>query len=123
MPLMQARPKVLVVEDDVLQLFAIADDLTEAGFDVLEAGNADEAIRTLADHPEIELLFTDVDMPGSMDGLKLSAVVRHRWPPVRIIVTSGKRRPDESVLPDGGVFIPKPYMARQVATAMHKLLD
>jgi CheY-like chemotaxis protein len=122
MPVTDANPKVLVVEDEALLLFSIADDLKEAGFDVLEASNADEAIRILTAHPEIELLFTDVDMPGSMDGLKLSAMVRNRWPPVRIIVTSGKQQPDQTTLPSGGLFIPKPYMSRQIAAAMREML-
>ena len=83
-------PCIVVVEDEALLLFSIADDLRDAGFSVLEASNADEAIALLESHPEIRLLFTDIDMPGSMDGLKLSAAVRDRWPPVKIIVTSGK---------------------------------
>lgn len=118
----EPEPKVLVVEDEALLLFSIADDLKDAGFDVLEATNADEAIEILMANPEIRLLFTDIDMPGSMDGLKLSAMVRNRWPPVRIIVTSGKQRPETSALPENGMFIPKPYAARQVATAMREML-
>lgn len=82
-------PTVLVVEDEALLLCVIADDLREAGFAVIEASNAQQAIRRLETHPEIAVLFTDVDLPGSMDGLGLSAVVRDRWPSVKIIVTSG----------------------------------
>src|SRR5690606_14869016 len=84
---------VLVVEDEALLLFAIGDDLRDLGCTVYEASNADQAIRRLEQHPDIAILFTDIDMPGSMDGLRLSAAVRDRWPPVKIIVTSGKSRP------------------------------
>jgi CheY-like chemotaxis protein len=119
---MSDRPvKVLVVEDEALLLFTIADDLRDAGFEVLEASNADEAIRLLGLHADIRLLFTDIDMPGSMDGLRLGAVVRDRWPPVRIIVTSGKVHPGIERLPDG-VFLPKPYTPAAVLAAMSDLL-
>ena len=109
---------VLIVEDEALILFATADELSAAGFVVYEAGDAEAAIATLTAHPEIEYLFTDIDMPGSMDGLKLSAFVRTRWPPVRIIVTSGKSVPGPAALPQGGVFVPKPYTAAAVLRAM-----
>ena len=97
-------------------------DLRDAGFTVFEARNADEAIARLEVHPEIAVLFTDIDMPGSMDGLRLSAAVRDRWPPVRIIITSGKRQPDPHVMPLGGVFVPKPYAPDKVAATIHRVL-
>lgn len=117
-----ALPSVLVVEDEMLILFTVADDLRDAGFNVFEASNAEEAIRLLEAHPEIRVLFTDIDMPGSMDGLRLSAAVRERWPPVKIIVTSGKHKSDVAALPDGGLFVPKPYIASNVATTIRSLL-
>jgi CheY-like chemotaxis protein len=100
---------ILVVDDEPLVLMSTVDFLQDEGFEVLEAGNADEAIALLETNPAISILFTDVDMPGSMDGLKLSAAVRKRWPPVRIVVTSGHRIVDITDLPDGGVFFSKPY--------------
>ena len=112
----------MVVEDEALLLFSIADDLRDAGFSVLEASNADEAIALLESHPEIRLLFTDIDVPGSMDGLKLSAAVRDRWPPVKIIVTSGKSRPGAEDIPKGSLFVPKPYFPRHLAAAMREML-
>jgi CheY-like chemotaxis protein len=118
----QNPANVLVVEDEAFLLFAIADDLREAGFNVLEATNADQAIKLLETHKDISILFTDIDMPGSMDGLRLSAAVRDRWPPVKIIVTSGKRQPDSGALPEGGVFLPKPYAPATVAATIHTLL-
>jgi CheY-like chemotaxis protein len=76
---------------------------------VYEAASADAAIALLELHKEIRLIFTDVDMPGSMDGLKLAHYVRGRWPPVKIIVTSGHVKVAEESLPAGALFLPKPY--------------
>lgn len=112
------RPKVLVVEDEALLLFSISDELKEAGFDVLEAGNAAQAIALLDRHDDVEVIFTDIDMPGSMDGLKLSRYVRDRWPPIRIVVTSGKLKPPDDAMPAEGVFIAKPYSTASVVAAL-----
>lgn len=118
----QNAATVLVVEDEALLLFSIADDLRDAGFNVFEALNADAAVVLLEKHSEISLLFTDVDMPGSMDGLKLSAAVRDRWPPVKILVTSGKAQLSDRDLPSGSRFMPKPYQPDRVVSAMKALL-
>lgn len=115
------RPKVLVVEDEALLLFSIADELTDAGFEVFEASNADQAIKRLEQNKDIALIFTDIDMPGSMDGLKMSAYVRDRWPPIRIVVTSGKLRPPANALPREGIFIAKPYTTANVVAALKGL--
>ncbi len=122
---MTDRPSrsVLVVEDEALLLFTIADELRDAGFIVYEASNADEAIRHLETHTRIDIMFTDIDMPGSMDGLRLSAAVRDRWPPVKIIVTSGKNRPASEALPAGGIFIPKPYAPDRLTSTINGLFD
>jgi CheY-like chemotaxis protein len=113
--------RILVVEDEPLVRMNIAMHLGDEGFEVLEASNADDAIALLEQHPTINLVFTDIDMPGSMDGLKLSAFVRKRWPPVRIIVTSGKRLVEITELPDGSMFFAKPYQLDVVTTAMREL--
>ncbi|MDB5542693.1 MAG: hypothetical protein JWQ89_4420 [Devosia sp.] len=123
MPDSRSPQKVLVVEDEALLLFSIADDLRDAGFEVLEAANADQAIALLSKHPEIGLLFTDIDMPGTMDGMKLAAVVHDRWPPVRIIITSGKQPPSMDRIPADGLFMPKPYTTAGVVAAMSTLLN
>ena len=74
------------------------------------------------DDPAIEVVLTDINMPGSMDGIKLAHAVRNRWPPIEIIVTSGLNLEDvEQLLPERGVFFPKPYTPQQVASALHKL--
>lgn len=102
-------PVILVVEDEGLVRMAAADDLTEAGFKVLEAANADEAIRMLEMHPEITILFTDIDMPGSMDGIRLAHAVRERWPPVKLVLVSGHKSPSADILPLDSSFFSKPY--------------
>ncbi|GLK71385.1 response regulator [Ancylobacter dichloromethanicus] len=113
---------VLVVEDEALIRFDIADYLADSGFEVHEAAGADQALAILEANPAIRLLFTDIDMPGSMDGLKLSAAVRDRWPPVHIIVTSGHRYVDRSELPDGSMFVAKPYTLSDILRSMRTLI-
>ena len=119
---MEVSQSVLVVEDEVLILIAVADDLRALGLIVHEAKNASEAISILETHREIRLLFTDIDMPGTMDGLRLSAYVRDRWPPIKIIITSGKRPPGADFIPEGGVFLPKPYATGKLAETMRQLM-
>jgi two-component system, response regulator PdtaR len=100
---------ILVVDDIPLIRMGAVDLLTEAGFQVVEAESADEAIRTLESRPDIHLVFTDVGMPGTMDGVKLSHYIRDRWPPVKLIVASGQTILAESQLPAGARFFAKPY--------------
>lgn len=107
---------VLVVEDEHLILEVTAEELQLAGFDVLTARNAEEAISILEGRSDIQLVFTDIDMPGSFDGLKLAAAVKDRWPPVHIIVTTGKPRPVD--VPEGALFLPKPYIGADVVNAI-----
>ena len=84
------RPFILIVEDDYLIRTHAGEVIRDAGFEVVEASNADEAIMILESRRDIRVLFTDVRMPGSMDGLKLAHAVRDRWPPVHIVATSGQ---------------------------------
>ena len=115
-------PIVLVVEDEPIIRLAAVDIVESAGFIAIEAANADEAIRILESRTDIRIVFTDVNMPGSIDGLKLARAVRHRWPPVKIVVVSGliKLAPDD--LPLDTVFLPKPYRSSQITQAFHDLL-
>ena len=118
----QRRPVVLVVEDEPLMLMDAVDLVTEAGFEAIGTKNADEAIRILESRDDIRIVFTDVNMPGSMDGIKLAHAVRHRWPPIEIIVTSGLTLANvQELLPERGIFFPKPYTPAQVVNALHKL--
>jgi CheY-like chemotaxis protein len=113
---------VLVVEDEHLIRMDTASSLEATGFIVHEAGNAADAIRCLELHSEIRLIFTDVNMPGSMDGLALARYVRGRWPPVKIIVTSGYVKIREGDLPAGALFIEKPYYPTHIARKMSELI-
>jgi CheY-like chemotaxis protein len=113
---------VLVVEDEALIRMDIVECLEDAGFEVIEAATADQAIEVLERRDDIRIVFTDVDMPGSMDGLKLAAFVRERWPPIKLIVTSGHVPVGEEDLPASGRFFSKPYQGAAVAKAMTEML-
>ncbi|MGA1834358.1 response regulator [Rhizobium wenxiniae] len=115
------RPVALVVEDEPLQRMMAVDLVEEAGFDVIEATNADEAILLLETRLDIRVVFTDIDMPGSMDGMMLAAAVRKRWPPIEIIITPGHVRERDLVLPERGVFFPKPYDSERLSRKLVEL--
>jgi CheY-like chemotaxis protein len=115
------RPVVLVVEDDFLIRMNAAEMIAEAGFDVVEAASADEAIVILEDGFDITVVFTDIQMPGSMDGLKLAAAIRGRWPPIKIVATSGFVNVGQNDLPEGGRFLPKPYSPEQIVRTLREL--
>lgn len=114
-------PVVLLVEDEGLVRMAAADDLVDAGFSVLEAANADQAILMLETHPEISILFTDIDMPGSMDGIRLAHAVRERWPPVKLVLVSGHQSPAADLLPTESAFFAKPYDMGAVSKVLWNL--
>jgi len=114
-------PIVLVVEDEpLLRLFA-AQVVEDAGYEPLEAANAAEAIAILESRPDIRIVFTDIDMPGGLDGMKLAACIRDRWPPIKIIITSGKPLPPRTVMPAEMVFFPKPYRQDRVIASLHQM--
>jgi two-component system, response regulator PdtaR len=116
------RPTVLVVEDDVLLRMDAVDIIRNAGFEAVEAANADEAIAILEARPNIHVVFTDIQMPGSMDGLKLAKFVKDRWPPIKIVATSGLVKVSREDLPAGGRFLAKPYTPAEVIRTLHELL-
>jgi DNA-binding NtrC family response regulator len=119
---MDHRIAVLVVEDEALIRMAMISELSDAGFEVFEADNATTASDMLLANPSIEIMFTDIDMPGGVDGLRLAAAVRDRWPPIKIIVTSGYQTIDTSKLPVEGRFLRKPYDPSDVIESIHELL-
>jgi CheY-like chemotaxis protein len=105
------EPKTAVVVEDeaIVRIFAVA-VLTEAGFVVIEAGHAEEALAALQLQPlAIHLLFTDINMPGLMNGLALAHHVQGAWPHIALLITSGDNKPQPGKLPVGGVFLAKPY--------------
>ena len=108
----------LVVEDELLLSWDISETLEGEGYDVIAVANADEAIKVLESRNDIRTIFTDIDLPGSMDGLKLAAAVRDRWPPVHIIVTTGMRAPHRDEMPANSMFISKPYRSAEVLEAV-----
>ncbi len=115
------RPVVLIVEDEFLLRMDAADIIAAAGFEVVEAETADRAIEVLESRRDIAVVFTDIQMPGSMDGLKLAQAIRGRWPPVKIIATSGRIDVKAADLPEGGRFLPKPYGPVQIAGVLREL--
>ena len=105
----QKKPVVLVVEDQALVRCCVVDQLQDAGFGVIEAANAEQALRAFDEHAEVTTVFTDISMPGRFNGLSLARQVRARRPGVQLIVTSGRSAPDKADMPAGARFLPKPY--------------
>jgi CheY-like chemotaxis protein len=99
------------------------DIVRDAGFEAIEAANADEAIAIIKANPNIHVVFTDVQMPGTRDGLKLARFIKDRWPPIKIVATSGRLRVSENDLPEGSIFVPKPYTPAQIIRTLRELTD
>jgi two-component system, response regulator PdtaR len=117
------KPVVLIVEDSPMIRMGAVDLVLSAGYEAIEASDADEAIRILESRDDIDLVFTDVQMPGTMDGIKLSHHIKDRWPPVKLIVASGASILEESSLPMGSRFFSKPYDDLKITEAMARLLS
>lgn len=109
-------PSVLIVEDDVLIRMNSAAALSDAGFEVHEATDATQALRTLTDYPEIEAICTDIKIPGFMDGQSLASEVMVRWPHIRVILTSGLTMGD--AMPVGSSFLSKPYTDDELVASL-----
>ena len=114
---------ILVVEDEALIRLATAALLEDAGYSVIEAHNADAAIRILESRSDIRGVFTDIVMPGSLDGLRLAHVIRDRWPPIHLLVTSGLNAPREEDFPSKAQFLRKPYAPKHVLKAFDELFS
>ena len=115
-------PVVLLVEDEPLVRELEIDVLQDAGFRVLEARTADEAFDMLRGRPDVRIVFTDVDMPGSLNGFEFARLVHQGWPEVAILVSSGKMQPTEGDLPEGAAFIAKPYRPDVLVEQLQKLV-
>jgi CheY-like chemotaxis protein len=114
-------PVILIVEDEFLLRMDSAEVIENAGFEVIQAGSGDEAIAILKARPDIHVVFTDLQMPGSMDGLRLARFVRDRWPPIKIVATSGLVTVEDDDLPAGSVFLPKPYRGAELVSTLREL--
>lgn len=111
---------VLVVEDDFLVRLCAADALSEAGFDVLQAASAPDALRILENGP-VDVVFTDINMAGAFDGAELARRVRRRWPDTAVVITSGRGRPDGDL--GEARFLPKPYMPDSLPQHVQEVLS
>jgi len=115
-------PKVLVVEDEMMLRMRAVDIVEDAGFTPIEAVNADEALAILESHSDIELLFTDIQIPGSMDGLRLAHAVHERWPSIKIILVSGKLTPTDAEKPIDSRFFGKPLEVKRMIAEMQEMI-
>jgi two-component sensor histidine kinase len=115
-------PNVLVVEDEMILRMRAIDIVEDAGFNPVEAVNADQAISILESRSDISLLFTDIQMPGSIDGLRLAHAVHERWPSVKIILVSGQVKPSETETPEGSRFFGKPLGVEQMITELQAMV-
>ena len=113
-----ALPRILVVEDEPLLRLFNADMLSDAGFDVLEAANADEALRVLETTRGIRVVFTDVEMPGALDGFALAERIEALWPEIGVVITSGRRHPEAVLTAPARCFVAKPFRAAQIVGAI-----
>lgn len=117
------RPYALVTDDDELVRMTVLDILEDAGFRTFEAENAGEALAVLREHhASIVVLFTDVEMPGPMDGFGLARETAQRWPHVSILVASGRHMPAPGDMPDGAHFVGKPFSAEVVRDRLKQML-
>lgn len=114
---MQKR-RLLIVEDDGLIRLDLVDLVSDLGFVAEEASTADQAVTMLETDCQIEAILTDIDMPGSINGLGLANVAYRRWPQIRIVVISGRYNPAEGVLPPGAIFLTKPVCASHIENAL-----
>ncbi|HEV7881779.1 response regulator, partial [Bradyrhizobium sp.] len=115
-------PNVLVVEDEMVLRMRAVDIVEDAGFCPVEAVNADEAISILESRSDISLLFTDIQMPGSMDGLKLAHAVHDRWPAIKIILVSGQVTPTDAEKPADSRFFGKPLGVEQMISELQAMI-
>jgi CheY-like chemotaxis protein len=118
----KSRHVVLIVEDEPFVRLTGADLLAEAGFEVLEAGNGDEALRILEATPQVRVVFSDVEMPGSLDGLGLARNICQRWPGIGIVLTSGHRIRAE-MIPCDGRFLEKPYDGQALVRQIEEIVN
>jgi CheY-like chemotaxis protein len=113
---------VLVVEDEMLLRMRALDMVEDAGYTSIEAVDADEAFAILVSRADIALLFTDIQLPGSMDGLQLAHIVHERWPVIKIILVSGQLEPSSIHIPSDSRFFRKPLVSSQMVAEMQDMI-
>jgi CheY-like chemotaxis protein len=113
---------VLVVEDEMLLRMRAVDMVEDAGYIPVEAADADQAVAILESRSDIALMFTDIQMPGSMDGLGLAHSVHERWPPIKIIMVSGKLKLANTDIPTDSRFFEKPFEAGEMIAEMQSMI-
>ena len=113
---------VLIVEDEMLLRMRAVDMVEDAGFTPVEAVDADEAVAILESRSDVALLFTDIQIPGIMDGLKLAHAVHERWPPIKIILVSGRLQPASVDIPADSRFFGKPLEAKEMIAEMQSMI-
>jgi len=123
MPNASTRAAVLVVDDESLVRMFAVDVLEDEGCEVLEAASASEALATLNRRPDIAFVFTDINMPGAMDGIDLAREIAKSKPGVQVVLTSGKQIPRADELPPESPFVAKPYTAAQLVALLHKMVE
>jgi DNA-binding response OmpR family regulator len=119
---LDTKAGILVVEDEALIRLWVADILEENGFSVLEAKDADAALKLLESRRDVKLLFTDVQMPGTLNGMELAREVHARWPHILLVITSGRERPTRAEIPDDGRFVAKPYSGEELLVQVNDLM-
>lgn len=117
------HPLVLVVDDEPLIRWVNVDVLTDAGFSVIQAGSGDEALELLQARHDVRVVFTDVEMPGLIDGFALAGQIERQWPEIGVVVTSGRRCPASALNSKMRCFLPKPYSLDHVVRAIGEALD
>ncbi len=112
---------IIVAEDDFIMSEYLSGILTEKGYSVIAVANADDAIAMFEHRDDVQLLITDINMPGPLNGLNLAATVRERWPKIKIIITTGQQRPKIEEVPAGSLYLRKPYTPGSVMAAVLSL--
>lgn len=119
----KAISAILIVDDEPLLRMVLVDLFEDAGYKVREAAHAAEALTLLEASPDIRIVVTDIQMPGSMDGLRLAAYIHNAYPPIALIISSGAIEPEKSAMPDDAIFMPKPIDHRALLATVNGLAD
>lgn len=117
------KPIMLVVDDEALIRMNLVEIANDAGFNTVEAGDASEALAILESRDDIRVVFTDIKMPGDLNGIELAHLVRNRWPPTEIVICSGNAEPPQDELPDNAVFLSKPCTGQKVVELMSSIFE